>query len=137
MRVYKKSRNPYLNLIKSINNIYSDKDIDMEEKLTEYKIVFNIFKNDLNNYKFYTHPSFNDKWYNYKNVKDTSSVSNEINLKNPWHVFIHNFVYIINSTCFDDKDKYINITKELAWFADALRVQDWVITKPIRKQKYA
>lgn len=133
MRVYKKSRNPYLNLIKSINNIYSDKDIDMEEKLTEYKTVFNIFKNDLNNYKFYTHPSFNDKWYNYKNVKDTSGVSNEINLKNPWHVFIYNFVYIINSTCFDDKDKYTNITKELAWFDGALRVQDWVITKPIRK----
>ena len=39
MKIYKKSRNPYLNLIKSINNIYSDKDIDMEEKLTEYKII--------------------------------------------------------------------------------------------------
>ena len=47
------------------------------------------------------------------------------------------FVHILNSTYFDDQTKYNNITKELAWFDGALRVWDWVIIKPLRKQKYA
>ena len=137
MRIYKKSHNPYFNLIKSISYLYQDVDKDISEKLTQYKIIFDTLKNDLNKYKFYTHPSFNDKWYKHKTVKSASCVSNEINLSNPWHVFIYNFVYIINSTCLDDKDKYNSITKELAWFDGALRVWDWVIIKPLRKQKYA
>ena len=137
MIIYKKSRNPYLNLIKSISNVYKDNGINVPEKLTQYKIIFDTLKNDLNKYKFYTHPSFNDKWYKHKTVKSTSCVSNEINLSNPWHVFIYNFVYIINSTCLDDIDRYSGITKELAWFDGALRVWDWVIIKPLRKQKYA
>ncbi len=137
MRIYKKSHNPYLNLIKSVNYLYQDGDIDISEKLTQYRVIFNTLKDDLNKYKFYTHPSFNDKWYKHKTVKNTSCVSNKINLSNPWHVFIYNFYYIITSTCIDDKDKYNSITKELAWFAGALRVWDWVIIKPLRKQKYA
>jgi len=116
MRIYKKSHNPYLNLIKSVNYLYQDGDIDISEKLTQYMVIFDTLKDDLNKYKFYTHPSFNDKWYKHKTVKNTSCVSNKINLSNPWHVFIYNFIYIINSTCLDDKDKYNSITKELAWF---------------------
>tara|TARA_R110001599_G_scaffold138807_1_gene318376 strand:- start:4010 stop:4417 length:408 start_codon:yes stop_codon:yes gene_type:complete len=135
MRIYKKSRNPYLNLIKSISNIYNDNEINIEEKLNEYKITFNTFKDDLNNYNFYTHPSFNNKWYKYK-IKN-SYVSNKINMKNPWHIFMYNFIQILNSTFIDNNTKYTNITKELAWFENATRVHDWVITKPIRKQKHA
>ena len=135
MKIYKKSRNPYLNLIKSINNIYSDKDIDMEEKLTEYKIIFNTLKDDLNNYNFYTHPSFNNKWYKY-NIKN-SYISNKVNMGNPWHIFMYNFIQILNSTFIDKETKYNDITKELAWFENSTRVHDWVIAKPIKKQTYA
>ena len=48
MRIYKKSRNPYLNLIKSIGNIYKDTNINIDEKLTEYEVTLNILKDDLN-----------------------------------------------------------------------------------------
>ena len=106
MRIYKKSRNPYLNLIKSIGNIYNDNNINTEEKLNEYKI---------------------------KN----SYVSNKINMKNPWHIFMYNFIQILNSTFIDNNTKYTSITKELAWFENATRVHDWVVTKPIRNQKHA
>mgnify|MGYP003647237482 CR=1 FL=1 len=136
MKIYKKSHNPYLNLIKSINYLYQDAELNISEKLTQYNAIFNTLKNDLSNYKFYTHPSFNDKWYK-QDVKSTSCISDKINLNNPWHVFIYNFIYTINSTYLSDTDKYTSITKELAWFDGALRVQDWVIIKPIRKQKYA
>ena len=135
MKIYKKSRNPYLNLIKSINNIYSDKDIDMEEKLTEYKIIFNTLKDDLNNYNFYVHPSFNNKWYKY-NINN-SYISNKVNMGNPWHIFMYNFIQILNSTFIDKETKYNDITKELAWFENSTRVHDWVIAKPIKKQTYA
>ena len=55
-------------------------------------------------------------------------------MRNPWHIFACNFIQIIHST---DKNKYDNIAKELAWFENAIRVHDWVIVKPVRKQKYA
>tara|TARA_Y100000296_G_scaffold33103_1_gene38322 strand:+ start:1545 stop:1952 length:408 start_codon:yes stop_codon:yes gene_type:complete len=135
MRIYKKSRNPYLNLIKSIGNIYKDTNINIDEKLTEYEVTLNILKDDLSNYKFYTHPSFNNKWYKYKMMN--SYVSNKINMRNPWHIFATNFIEIITSTFMDNKTKYYNISKELAWFENSIRVHDWVITKPVRKQKYA
>ena len=135
MRIYKKSHNPYFNLIKSISYLYQDVDKDISEKLTQYKVVFDIFKDDLNKYKFYIHPSFNDKWD--KNITKNIKISNVLKMKNPWHLFIYNFVHILNSTYFDDQTKYNNITKELAWFDNTFRVQDWVIVKSMRKQKHA
>jgi len=66
-----------------------------------------------------------------------SYVSNKINMKNPWHMFAINFIQIFTSTLMDNKTKYHNISKELAWFENSIRVHDWVITKPVRKQKYA
>ena len=132
MRIYKKSRNPYLNLIKSISKIYKDNELEIDEKLSEYNFIFNTFKDDLTKYKFYTHPSFNNKWYKH-NIRN-SSISNKINMRNPWHIFACKFIQIIHST---DKNKYNNIAKELAWFENAIRVHDWVIVKPVRKQKYA
>ena len=118
MRIYKKSRNPYLNLIKSISKIYKDNELEIDEKLSEYNFIFNTFKDDLTKYKFYTHPSFNNKWYKH-NIRN-SSISNKINMRNPWHIFATNFIEIITSTFMDNKTKYYNISKELAWFENSI-----------------
>ena len=88
MRIYKKSRNPYLNLIKSISKIYKDNELEIDEKLSEYNFIFNTFKDDLNKYKFYTHPSFNNKWYKY-NDKHVSAINEENVLEYSPYLFIY------------------------------------------------
>ena len=124
----KKSRNPYLNLIKSIKKIHFNTNLNISDKVSAYNSIVEILKSDLGYYKFYTHPAFNDNFYPFDNNWNTK-IGTAYNANNPWQLFLKNISKILNSSSFDDESKDKNIACELNWFYNTPRVYDWVITK--------
>ena len=126
MKIQKKSKNPYLNLIKNLRRVHRESSLSVYQKLENFYQIFTFLEADLRQYKFYTHPSFNNKWYG---EKCSENLTNHLNLKNPWHLFFYNFKKIINSHFLNDGIKFNTISKELGWFYNTYRVHDWVERK--------
>ena len=84
-------------------------------------------------YKFYRHPAFNNNWYVKDSINNNSIIESKLNLKNPWHLFLDNFKKIMNSSLLTKETKDKNLAIELSWFYNTLRVEDWIINNPKRK----
>ena len=135
--MYKQSKNPYLNLMKSIKKIHQDTTISVSGKFNIYKKILISLENELKIYKFYRHPAFNNNWYAKDNVSNKSITESKLNLKNPWHLFLDDFKKIMNSSLLTEETKHKNLAIELNWFYNTPRVEDWVITNTKRKNNYA
>ena len=131
--MYKQYKNPYLFLIKSVKKVHQNSVLSMEGKLAIYKKILNSLENELKVYKFYRHPALNNNWYTKDNTKNDSIVGSKLNLKNPWHLFVDNFKKIMNSSLLTKETKDKNLAIELSWFYNTLRVEDWIINNPKRK----
>ncbi len=128
LMLIKKSKNPYLNLVKSLKQIHFNSNINVSDKIEAYTAIIGILTPDLEKYKFYTHPAFNDNFYAFESSSNTK-ISSMYNVKNPWQLFLKNILKILNSPLFDEESKDKNIACELNWFYNTPRVYDWIITK--------
>ena len=135
--MYKQSKNPYLNLMKSFKKIHQDATLSVSGKLNIYKNILTSLENELKVYKFYRHPAFNNKWYAKDNESNKSIIESKFNLKNPWHLFLDNFKKIMNSSVLTEETKHKNIAIELIWFYNTPRVEDLVFTNTKRINNYA
>ena len=87
----KKSKNPYLNLVKSVRNVHTNTNLNISDKIGAYNSIVEILKSDLGQYKFYTHPAFNDKFYPFDSKWNTK-VGSTYNSNNPWQLFLKNIL---------------------------------------------
>jgi len=131
--MYKQSKNPYLFLIKSIKKVHQNASLTVEGKLAIYKKILTSLESELKVYKFYRHPAFNNNWYVKDSINNNSIIESKLNLKNPWHLFLDNFKKIMNSSLLTKETKDKNLAIELSWFYNTLRVEDWIINNPKRK----
>ena len=113
--------NPYDFAFRKIKKIVYY-DATEEEKLDLILNTIGILSTKVNDKEwFYTHPSFNDKFYTDKAFK----TSNKINMSNPWHSF---FIALLGVTSLEE------VKKEIYYLETYKGYKDWIVEN-VRKKR--
>ena len=74
---------------------------------------------------FYSHPSFNDKFYS---DRGTSKTGDNLNMNNPWHIFFTNLLFNISTIA--------DVKKEVWYLENSVNYRDWIVEN-VRKKRVA
>ena len=114
--------NPYELALKRIKKIVNY-DATENEKLEAVSRALSILSTKVKDKNwFYTHPSFNDRFYLEYGTEKTSNV---LNFTNPWHQFFVSLLYV---TTIDE------VKKEIWFLENSINYRDWIIEN-VRKKR--
>ena len=114
--------NPYEFALKRIKKI-TNYEATEEEKLDALNKTLDILSTKVKDKNwFYTHPSFNDRFYS---DYGTEKTSNKINFNNPWHLF---YTSLLSVTSTKEEEKEV-------WFLEnSTNYRDFIVEN-VRKKR--